>query len=103
MDRPDAHAAAKLFARLARLGHPWAQFSLAAMFKDGEGVEVDTEEAFTLFRLAAQNGVAPAHYVRRRTANHSLADFTATYRMSYSSMPHNASRCAEPGKYVRVG
>jgi hypothetical protein len=57
---PRPVAAARELIALAERGHPWAQFALADMLIKGEGVKVNEEEALVLFKISAQNGVAPA-------------------------------------------
>ena len=59
---PDEPLAARMFARAARRGHPWAQYALAQAFHSGTGVEEDHPEALNLFKLAAQNGIPPAPF-----------------------------------------
>eukprot|EP00475_Leptophrys_vorax_P007579 TRINITY_DN147_c0_g1_i1.p1 TRINITY_DN147_c0_g1~~TRINITY_DN147_c0_g1_i1.p1 ORF type:complete len:344 (-),score=98.34 TRINITY_DN147_c0_g1_i1:1201-2232(-) len=47
-------------AKLALHGNPEAQFTLAFAFDQGDGVEVNTNEALRFYTLAAQNGNASA-------------------------------------------
>jgi TPR repeat protein len=58
--KPRPVAAARELISLAERGHPWAQFALADALLKGEGVKVNEEEALVLFKISAQNGVAPA-------------------------------------------
>ena len=58
----DYAKAAKLFAPLAEQGHASAQFSLAVMYENGQGVPQDYKEAAKWYRLAAEQGNALAQY-----------------------------------------
>ena len=56
----DFFLAAKLYAPLAHQGDAEAQFQLASMYDEGEGVIEDEQEALKWYRLAAEQGHAPA-------------------------------------------
>ncbi|KNC49354.1 TPR repeat protein [Thecamonas trahens ATCC 50062] len=56
--RPGRGAA--LLKSLATRGHPWAQFGLAQLLREGKGVKVNPAAALALLELAAKAGVAPA-------------------------------------------
>jgi len=48
--------ARQIFATLAQRNVPLAQFWLGRMYNRGEGVQLDRFEAYSLWRVAAQNG-----------------------------------------------
>jgi TPR repeat protein len=55
--RGDYHVALREFMPLAQAGHPLAQFLVAVMYVEGEGVRQNEAEAVRWFRLAADQGV----------------------------------------------
>ncbi|MFT5208998.1 MAG: hypothetical protein ACI9CE_000716 [Flavobacterium sp.] len=55
-------AAFAAFTRLAKEGDPRSQTILALMYKFGEGTQIDTQKAFTLYKFAAEQGYAPAQF-----------------------------------------
>ena len=61
-DRGDFALAARLFRPLAEQGNEWAQYHLAGMYRDGQGVPQDYQEALKWYRLAAEQGNAWAQY-----------------------------------------
>ena len=59
-NRGDYATAIKWFRQSAALGDASAQFSLGAMYENGQGVAQDYAEAIKWFRLAADQGYANA-------------------------------------------
>src|SRR6478736_6798225 len=59
-DRGDYTQAARLFAPLAEQGHAAAQFNLGVMYRYGEGVPKEAQEAAKWYRKAAEQGHAAA-------------------------------------------
>jgi hypothetical protein len=60
LDAGDFFLAVKLFAPLAQQGDAEAQFQLASLYDEGEGVIEDEQEALKWYRLAAAQGHASA-------------------------------------------
>jgi uncharacterized protein len=58
----DYAEAVKWFRKAAEQGDAIAQYNLALMYRDGEGVTQDDAEAVKWFRKAAEQGVANAQY-----------------------------------------
>eukprot|EP00795_Rhopilema_esculentum_P015998 gene15998-7331_t len=58
---PDPIEAANIFSELAKQGHPYAQFALAGMYYAGSGVKQNFETSYTLFQIAAENGVSQGY------------------------------------------
>jgi len=58
----DYNTALENWRPLAEQGHALAQFHLAVMYDNGEGVFPDKKEAARLYRLAAEQGDALAQY-----------------------------------------
>ncbi len=56
----DFASAASQFELLAELGDPRAQYTLAVMYANGQGVDQDDEQAVGLYRMAADQGHAAA-------------------------------------------
>lgn len=54
--------ALKCFGRSANNGNPDAQYQIGIMFLEGEGMNVNPEDAAYWFRKAAQNGHAPSQF-----------------------------------------
>ncbi len=59
-DHGDYAQAARLFAPLAEQGIAAAQFNLGVMYRYGEGVPQETQEALKWYRKAAEQGLALA-------------------------------------------
>ena len=53
--------AAKYFKKAASLGDGHAQWSLAVMYENGQGIDKDINEAIKYFKLAGANNYACAH------------------------------------------
>jgi TPR repeat protein len=53
--------AAKYFKKAANLGDAYAQWSLAVMYEEGQGIDKDINEAIKYFKLAGANDYACAH------------------------------------------
>eukprot|EP00794_Sanderia_malayensis_P013912 gene13912-15361_t len=53
----DPKEAAAIFSELAKQGHPYSQFALAAMYYSGIGVNQNFETAYTLYQISAENGI----------------------------------------------
>ena len=61
-ERQDYKTAYKLWLPLAEQGDALAQFNLALMYEDGQGVPQDYQEAFKWYRLSAEQGLSNAQY-----------------------------------------
>ena len=61
-ERGDYAQAMNLLRPLAAQGDARAQFNLGVMYRHGEGVPQDAQEAVTWYRKAAEQGYAPAQY-----------------------------------------
>lgn len=61
--REDYAVAERLFRPLAEQGDAQAQFCLGVMYRNGEGVQPDTQEAVKWFRKAAEQGYFRAQYL----------------------------------------
>lgn len=57
----DWKEAFKLFKQAANKGHPYAQISLAQMYRDGDAVEVNFSRALYWFKMAKQQNISSAH------------------------------------------
>jgi len=58
----DYETALKIWRSLVDQGHDFAQYNLALMYSNGDGVEQDVKEAARLYRLAANQGDASAQH-----------------------------------------
>jgi localization factor PodJL len=64
LQRRRAHAeAADRFRQAAEAGHAAAAYELAEAYRQGRGVEKDSEQAATWYNLAAERGVAEAQFL----------------------------------------
>ncbi|WP_372827646.1 trypsin-like peptidase domain-containing protein [Polaromonas sp.] len=61
-ERKDYRTAFAGFAKLAEQGHAAAQNNLGVMYKDGQGVSKDNEQASVWYRKAAEQGNASAQF-----------------------------------------
>lgn len=57
----DFIAAFDLFKKSAQLGNGWAQYNLAQMYRDGEGITVNFEQARYWFEMAKAQGIPVAN------------------------------------------
>jgi TPR repeat protein len=70
----DYETALKIWRSLADQGIVYAQYNLAQMYENGEGVFQDLEMAYMWFALAAVNGVEKAPRARDRVKREMLED-----------------------------
>lgn len=61
-ENKDYERAFELNLTSAEMGLSWAQYNVAVMYKNGEGVYQDTKEAFKWYSKAAEQGLAEAQY-----------------------------------------
>ena len=62
-ENKDYAAAFEHYRTAAQAGSPYGQFKLAAMYRDGEGVQRDARQYSYWIQQAAENGSPAAHYV----------------------------------------
>ena len=62
IDLKDSKAAAAWYLEAAKEGDPLAQMALGMLYKDGDGITQDYDQAFRWMKRAADNGQAEAHY-----------------------------------------
>lgn len=61
--------AAEWFEKSSAAGNPYAAYSLASLYHHGQGVELNEEKAFSLYKIAASNTHAPNAYAAYELGN----------------------------------
>jgi len=90
-------AAAEAFTTLAREGHADAQFVLADMYRNGQGVGKDPVQAYKWYDLAARNGAQGAAEARDDLAGQmSPEDLAEAQKLAHEGQPSPASTAPDP-------
>ncbi len=79
---------AELYTKAAEQGHVGALFSLALLYKYGEGVKPDDKKSMELYTKAAEQGHADAQFILGRTYD---------YRKDYKKAAEFYSKAADQG------
>ena len=96
-DSGDYAGAAKIWSPLSETGDMLAQYHLAKLYAEGEGVEEDPAEAARLYRLAGEQGHAEAQF--------SLAELYATgegVARDYTAATEWYRRAGDQGREAEV-
>ncbi|MEJ2362096.1 MAG: SPOR domain-containing protein [Gammaproteobacteria bacterium] len=96
-EQGDYHKAAKLWLPLANDGDPVAQFNLALLYQQGEGVMADENLSRYWFSMAARQGMAEAY---ADINPHAIKPTTQTSHVTLTLGPQAWVAAQKPGDYT---
>jgi len=94
----DYQNAVPVFARLARLGHPVAEWLMGNVYFAGQGVPQDYRQALTWFERAADQGYMPAYaptaalYEQGKGTPTDLGKAYLWYNVAIAALPYSVER-----------